>query len=121
MNPFQPALRARDLNHTTRPEAEPAQPGDGCQIEGHIRAIEGHVQKDFGSGSGPAQRAWLTRAGRYAALRAVLRRRFGTVARPLATASESLYFSTYFATSRESLRCVAAESLKTRAVSARVG
>src|SRR5262245_47258742 len=117
-NSFEPALRARDLNHTTRPQPEAAQPGDGRQIEGRVLRIEGHVQKDFGCGSGLTQRAWVTRAGRCTALRAALRRGFTAVPRPLAPASKSLYFSMYFATSRESRRCLAAEILKTRAVSA---
>ncbi len=121
LNPFEPALRTHDLNHATGPQPEPAQPGDGRQIEGRVPPIEGHVQKDFERRSGLAQRAWLARAGRYAALRTALRRGFTEVPRPLAAASDPLYFSMYFATSRESLRWVAAESLKTRAVSARVG
>jgi hypothetical protein len=121
LNPFEPPLRARDLNHPAGPQPEPAQPGNGRQIEGRVPPIEGDVQKDFGSGSGLAQRAWLTRAGRCAALRAALRRGFTAVTRPLAAATEALYFSRNSFTSREILRWVAAESLKTRAVSARVG
>ncbi len=83
--------------------------------------LEGNVQKGLGSGSGPAQRAWLTRAGRCAALRATRRCDFTAVPRPLAAASASLCFSRNSSTSREILRRVAAESLKTLAVAANVG
>jgi hypothetical protein len=121
LNPIEPALRARNLNHAAGPQPEPTQPSDGRQIEGCIPPIEGDVQKDFGSGSGSAQRAWLTRAGRDAVLRAALRRGFTTVPRPLAPATVALYFTKNFSTSREILRWVAADRLKTRAVSARVG
>lgn len=121
LNPFEPPLRARDLDHPAGPQPEPAQRGDGRQIEGRIPPIKGDVQKDFGSGSGLAQRAWLTRAGRCAAFRAALRRGFTAVPRPLAATTEALYFVRNSSTSREILRWVAAERLKTRAVSARVG
>lgn len=63
LNPFEPSLWARDLNHATGPQPEPAQPGNGRQIERRVRPIKGNVQKGFRSGSVLAQRAWLTRPG----------------------------------------------------------
>ena len=104
LNPFEPPLRARDLDHPAGPQPEPAQPGDGRQIEGCVPPIEGDVQKNFGSGGRLAQRACLTRAGRYAAFRATLRRGFAAVPRPLTAATEALYFTRNSSTSREILR-----------------
>jgi hypothetical protein len=43
LDSFEPALRARDLNHPTGPQPEPAQPGNGRQIEGRVLPIEGDV------------------------------------------------------------------------------
>jgi hypothetical protein len=118
---FEAALWSGDLYHRTRLQPEPAQASNGRQIERRVSPVERNVQKGFGSGSRPAQRAWLTRAGRCAALRATRRCDFTTVPRPLAAASASLCFSRNSSTSREILRRVAAESLKTLAVAANVG
>lgn len=118
---FEAALWSGNLHHRTRLQPEPAQASNGRQIERRVSAVERNVQKGFGSGSRPAQRAWLTRAGRCAALRATRRCDFTTVPRPLAAASASLCFSRNSSTSREILRRVAAESLKTLAVAANVG
>jgi hypothetical protein len=115
------ALWTRNLDHRTRSQPEPAQASNGRQIERRVSPVERNVQKGFGSGSRPAQRAWLTRAGRCAALRATRRCGFTAVPRPSAAASASLCFSRNSSTSREILRRVAAESLKTLAVAANVG
>jgi len=63
LNPFEPSLWARDLNDTTGPQPEPAQPGNGRQIERRVPPIKGNVQKSFRSASVLAQRGWLTRPG----------------------------------------------------------
>src|SRR5712692_6752343 len=63
---FEAALWTGNLDHRTRPQPEPAQASNGRQIERRVSPVERNVQKGFGSGSGPAQRAWLTRAGRCA-------------------------------------------------------
>jgi hypothetical protein len=121
LNPFEPSLWTRDLNRSTGPKSERAQPGNGGQIERRVPPIKGDVQKGFRGGSVLAQRAWLTRPGRYAALRAASRGGFTAVPRPFPAASSPLYSFKNSATSCEILRCVAADSLKTLAVSARVG
>jgi hypothetical protein len=121
LNPFEPSLWARDLNHSTGPKSERAQPGNGGQIERRVPPVKGNVQKGFRGRSALAQRAWLTRSGRYAALCAARRADLTAVPRPFPAESSSLYFFRNSATSREILRWVAAESLKTLAVSARVG
>ena len=63
LNPFEPSLWARDLNHATGPQPEAAQPGNGRQIERRVPPIKGNVQKGFRGGSALAQRAWLTIRG----------------------------------------------------------
>jgi hypothetical protein len=121
LNPFEPSLWARDLHHSTGPKSERAQSRNGSQIERRVPPIKGNVQKGFRGGGALAQRAWLTRSRRCAALRAARRGDFKAVPRPFPADSPSLYFFKNSATSREILRWAEAESLKTLAVSARVG
>ena len=63
LNPFEPSLWARDLDHATRPQTEPTQPGDSRQIKRRVPRIKGDVQKCFRSAGVLAQRAWLPRPG----------------------------------------------------------
>jgi hypothetical protein len=108
LNPFEPSLWARDLNHSTGPKSERAQSGSGGKIERRVPPIKGNVQKGFRRGSALAQRAWLTRSGRCAALGAARRGDFTAVPRPFPAESSSLYFFKNSATSRDSLRKYAA-------------
>src|SRR5260370_19933520 len=67
---FEAALWSGNLHHRTRLQPEPAQASNGRQIERRVSALAQDVQKGFGSGSKPAQRARPTPGGACAALRA---------------------------------------------------
>jgi len=56
-NSFEAALWTRNLDNRTRPQPESAQASNGRQIERRVSSVERDVQKGFGSGSRPAQRA----------------------------------------------------------------